>query len=118
MASDVDRDAFTINLIVEPQLILDLVLIEPIRQPMGPVAETFLKLLENETGRVGARLAKIPATIPEDGQTIDRRQDEIRTDRAILGQTSRAQSGERSLKSLAGANMTRRSARIATKAPA
>ena len=36
MASDIDRDLFTINVIVEPQLILDLVLIEPMRQPMGP----------------------------------------------------------------------------------
>jgi hypothetical protein len=63
MASDIDRDLFTINVIVEPQLILDLVLIEPMRQPMGLLAETFLNLLEDETARISARLGKIPATV-------------------------------------------------------
>ncbi len=63
MASDIDRDLFTINVIVEPQLILDLVLIEPMRQPMGPLAGTFLRLLENETARISARLATVPATV-------------------------------------------------------
>ena len=61
MASDIDRDLFTINVVVEPQLNLDLVLIEPMRQPMGPVAETFLKLLEDQTARISVRLAQIPA---------------------------------------------------------
>ena len=61
MASDIDRDLFTINVIVEPQLNLDLVLIEPMRQPMGPVAETFLKLLEDQTARISVRLAQTPA---------------------------------------------------------
>jgi hypothetical protein len=70
MASDIDRDLFTINVIVEPQLNLDLVLIEPMRQPMGPVAETFLKLLENETSRVGARLVQIPPTTHTAGRAI------------------------------------------------
>ena len=62
MAPDIDRDLFTINMIVEPQLTLDLVLIEPLRQPMGPIAETFLRLLEDETARISARWAKVPAT--------------------------------------------------------
>jgi DNA-binding transcriptional LysR family regulator len=63
MAPETDRSRFTINLIVEPQPTLDLVLIEPMSQPMGPVAETFLRLLEDETARASARWAKIPATI-------------------------------------------------------
>jgi LysR family transcriptional regulator, nitrogen assimilation regulatory protein len=64
MASDIDRDLFTINMIVEPRLILDLVLIEPMRQPMGPLAETFLKFLKDETTRISVRLANIPVTLP------------------------------------------------------
>ncbi len=69
MASDFDRDLFTINMIVEPPLILDLVLIEPMRQPMGPVAQTFLKLLEDETARISARWAKGPVTTPSSDRT-------------------------------------------------
>ena len=61
MASDIDRDLYTINVIVQPQLTLELVLIEPMRQPMGPVAETFLKLLEDETARISARWTEAPA---------------------------------------------------------
>jgi len=85
MASDIDRDLFTINVIVEPQLILDLVLIEPIRQPMGPLAETFLKLLEDETARINDRLAKIPGTIPAGGPAIGQMRAESRADRAMYG---------------------------------
>jgi LysR family nitrogen assimilation transcriptional regulator len=89
MASDIDRDLFTINVIVEPQLILDLVLIEPIRQPMGPIAETFLKLLECETAGISAHLAKIPATVPASEQAIGQVQDDIRSDTAMGGHTPR-----------------------------
>jgi LysR family transcriptional regulator, nitrogen assimilation regulatory protein len=63
MASDIDRDLYTINVIVQPQLTLELVLIEPMRQPMGPIAETFLKLLEDETARISARWTETPAAI-------------------------------------------------------
>ena len=83
MASDIDRDLFTINVIVEPQLILDLVLIEPMRQPMGPLAETFLKLLEDETARISARLATIPATVPAGARAIGQMRAESRTDHAM-----------------------------------
>lgn len=58
MASDIERDLFTINMIVEPRLMLDLLLIEPMRLPMGPVAETFLKLLEDETAKTNASWTK------------------------------------------------------------
>ena len=118
MASDVDRDMVTINPIVEPQLILDLVLIEPIRQPMGPIAETFLKLLENETARISVRLATVPATIVAREQANDGVRDQVRTDRTILGERSHGRPSEHSLKSSAGADAVRRQARTATKAPA
>ena len=85
MASDIDRDLFTINVIVEPQLILDLVLIEPMRQPMGPLAGTFLKLLEDETARISARLATIPATAPAGERAIGQMRAESRADRATRG---------------------------------
>ena len=85
MASDIDRDLFTINVIVEPQLILDLVLIEPIRQPMGPLAETFLKLLEDETARINDRLARIPGTIPAGEPAIGQMRAESPADRAMYG---------------------------------
>ena len=85
MASDIDRDLFTINVIVEPQLILDLALIEPMRQPMGPLAQTFLKLLEDETARIGARLATSPATVPADARPIGEMRAESRADRVARG---------------------------------
>ncbi len=55
MASDIDRDRFNVNPVVDPGLTLDLVLIEPLRQPMDSVAQVFLELLEAETARVNAR---------------------------------------------------------------
>lgn len=55
MASDIDRDRFNVNPIVDPILTLDLVLIEPLRKPMDSVAQVFLQLLEAETARVNAR---------------------------------------------------------------
>ena len=59
MASDIDGDRFNVNPIVDPPLTLDLVLIEPMRQPMGSVAQVFLQLLETETARVNARWAML-----------------------------------------------------------
>jgi LysR family transcriptional regulator, nitrogen assimilation regulatory protein len=85
MASDIDRDLFTINVIVEPQLILDLALIEPMRQPMGPLAQTFLKLLEDETARIGARLATSPESVPADARPIGEMRAESRAERAARG---------------------------------
>jgi len=85
MASDIDRDLFTINVIVGPQLILDLVLIEPLRQPMGPLAETFLRLLERETARIGARLAIIPAAVAQGERVRGRMRAEGGADHATSG---------------------------------
>ena len=103
MASDFDRDLFTINMIVEPPLILDLVLIEPMRQPMGPVAQTFLKLLEDETARISARWAKGPVTTPSSDRTTRATPSDDRTSdlagvgvgraRSDLGQSSRPSVG-------------------------
>jgi DNA-binding transcriptional LysR family regulator len=61
MASDIDRDEFTVNPIVEPGLTLDLSLIEPLRQPMDAIAQAFAELVESETARVNARWTKLLA---------------------------------------------------------
>jgi LysR family transcriptional regulator, nitrogen assimilation regulatory protein len=118
MASDIDRDLFTINVIVEPQLILDLVLIEPLRQPMGPLAETFLKLLEDETARIGARLATVAAAVPHGEGATGQMRAEGRADRAMHGGGAwpRPDRG-RPLKPSA-ARGTLKQAKTATEAPA
>lgn len=72
MASDIDRDEFTVNPIVDPGLTLDLSLIEPLRHPMDAIAQAFLELVEAETARVNARWTKLlafkdlgkPGTVP------------------------------------------------------
>ncbi len=52
MASEIERNLFTINMIVKPVFKLDLILIEPIQIPLEPVAEVFLSFLEDEAGRL------------------------------------------------------------------
>ncbi|MCS0496292.1 LysR family transcriptional regulator [Ancylobacter sp. MQZ15Z-1] len=44
---------FTVNPIADPALVMDLVLIEPARRPLGPVAAAFLDVLAQETARIG-----------------------------------------------------------------
>ncbi len=58
MASEIDRGDLTINTIVDPPMTLELVLIEPMRQPMDAMAEEFLRLLEDETERLNRRWSK------------------------------------------------------------
>jgi hypothetical protein len=118
MASDIDRDLFTINVIVEPQPILDLVLIEPMRQPMGLLAETFLKILEDETARISARLAKIPTTTPAGERAIGQMRADSRTDRAMRGGGSwaRPDRGRRLKPSIGSATLAQ--AKTTTEAPA
>jgi DNA-binding transcriptional LysR family regulator len=55
MASEIDRNLLTVNMIVEPEFSLDLVLIEPMQMPIEPVAEAFLTALEDETAALNAR---------------------------------------------------------------
>ncbi len=59
MASDIDRGQFNIHPIVDPELMLELVLITPAHQQMHPVAKVFLRLLETETARVNQRWAAL-----------------------------------------------------------
>ena len=118
MASDIDRDLFTINVIVEPQLILDLALIEPMRQPMGPLAQTFLKLLEDETARIGARLSTSPATAPADARPIGEMRAESRADRVAHADGSWTRSERaRVVKPSVAAGAVRHAKRV-TEAPA
>jgi len=55
MASDIDPELFSVNPIIEPEMKLDLVLIEPMRLPLGVLGETFLGLLEDQTRRANER---------------------------------------------------------------
>jgi LysR family nitrogen assimilation transcriptional regulator len=55
MADDNEARLFTINPIIDPPFILDLVLIEPSRKPISPRAEAFLDLLEEEAVRLNTR---------------------------------------------------------------
>jgi LysR family nitrogen assimilation transcriptional regulator len=55
MADDNEPRLFTINPIIDPPFILDLVLIEPSRKPISPRAEAFLDLLEEEAVRLNTR---------------------------------------------------------------
>lgn len=55
MAAESEPDALVINPLAGPAMILDLMLIEPARRTMSPVATAFLGLLEEEGRRVNAR---------------------------------------------------------------
>jgi DNA-binding transcriptional LysR family regulator len=52
MASDIVKRTVTINPIVDPVFVLDLVLIEPSRRPMSAAAGKFLAVLQEETERL------------------------------------------------------------------
>lgn len=58
MADDNEPRLFTINPIVDPSFMLDLVLIEPSRRPISARAEAFLDLLEEEAIRLNRRWEK------------------------------------------------------------
>ena len=55
MASEAEPGNLAINPLTSPALVLDLVLIEPARKTLSPVAAAFLALLEEEAFRVNAR---------------------------------------------------------------
>ena len=57
MASEVEPTDLVVNPLASPSLVLDLVLIEPARRTLSPVAAAFLTLLEEEAARVNARWA-------------------------------------------------------------
>ncbi len=64
MAGDSEPDSLVINPLMEPALTLDLILIEPGRRAISPVAGAFLTLLEEESLRLNDRWAFLeePAT--------------------------------------------------------
>jgi LysR family nitrogen assimilation transcriptional regulator len=55
MASEQEADALTINPLAAPALTLDLMLIEPARRTISPLAAAFLEILEAEGRRVNRR---------------------------------------------------------------
>lgn len=57
MASEVEPQNLVVNPLAAPALVLDLVLIEPARRTLSPVASAFLALLEEEALRINARWA-------------------------------------------------------------
>jgi DNA-binding transcriptional LysR family regulator len=59
MVSDIEQRQFTINPLADPPLALDLMLIEPSRRPLAPVAEAFLACLREETTRLDARWSQV-----------------------------------------------------------
>jgi DNA-binding transcriptional LysR family regulator len=52
MASEIRSRQFTVNPIADPPFGLDLVLIEPSRQPMSASAQAFLQVLHEESVRL------------------------------------------------------------------
>jgi LysR family transcriptional regulator, nitrogen assimilation regulatory protein len=54
---------FTVNPIVDPAFMLDLVLIEPSRRPMSPAAEAFLENLDDFSAQLNQRWAKLPELV-------------------------------------------------------
>lgn len=61
MASEPEPERFAINPLVSPTLVLDLVLIEPARKTLSPVAAAFLALLEEEAIRINERWTDVLA---------------------------------------------------------
>jgi DNA-binding transcriptional LysR family regulator len=64
MASEIDRSQFNIHPIVNPELMLELVLIRPANQQMHPIAKVFLRLLETETAKVNLRWQELAGPGP------------------------------------------------------
>jgi LysR family transcriptional regulator, nitrogen assimilation regulatory protein len=55
MASEQEADTLTINPLAGPPLTLDLMLIEPARRTLSPLAAAFLEMLEAEGRRINRR---------------------------------------------------------------
>jgi LysR family nitrogen assimilation transcriptional regulator len=72
MAGEHEPDSLVINPLADPALMLDLILIEPARRAISPVAGAFLSLLEAEGARINSRwdgaVARAPAPQPAAAQ--------------------------------------------------
>jgi DNA-binding transcriptional LysR family regulator len=55
MASEMEADSLTINPLADPPFTLDLMLIEPARRTISPLAAAFLEMLETEARRINRR---------------------------------------------------------------
>jgi LysR family nitrogen assimilation transcriptional regulator len=67
MASEQEPDALTINPLAGPPLILDLMLIEPARRSISPLAAAFFDILETEARRINRRWDFLKETEIESG---------------------------------------------------
>lgn len=54
MANEATRRHFTVSRLADPPLVLELVLIQPLRRPLSEPAAAFLAVLEEETARLNA----------------------------------------------------------------
>jgi DNA-binding transcriptional LysR family regulator len=55
MAGDSEPDTLTLNPLTAPAMMLDLILIEPARRTLSPIAAAFLTILEEEGKLLNAR---------------------------------------------------------------
>ncbi len=70
MADDGTRAGLVVTPLTGPDLMLDLVMIEPSRRPMTEAAEAFLARMETESLRLNARWG-VPAVAPDGGRDAD-----------------------------------------------
>jgi LysR family nitrogen assimilation transcriptional regulator len=80
MMADVDdagrASRLTVNPLASPELILDLVMIEPSRRPMSAAARALLERMEQESLRLNARWGVMPdAATPVPGNKADSEKD-------------------------------------------
>jgi LysR family transcriptional regulator, nitrogen assimilation regulatory protein len=68
MVPDIERRQVTVNPIADPPFATDLVLIEPLRQPMSAAAEAFLDILGSETARLNERWS---AFVPQTSYSVE-----------------------------------------------
>jgi DNA-binding transcriptional LysR family regulator len=64
MAQEDEPRPFTVNPIIDPAFMLDLVLIEPSRRPLSRAAEAFLRDLDDFASQLNQRWAKLSELVP------------------------------------------------------
>jgi DNA-binding transcriptional LysR family regulator len=68
MADEIRTELFTVNRIVDPALMLDLILIEPSRRLMSPGARAFLTMLEEEAAGLASQWGRGNLTCARSGR--------------------------------------------------
>ena len=68
MAAEDEAETLTINPLAGPPLTLDLMLIEPARRSISPLAAAFLEILESEGRRINRRWDYLEGTGAREGK--------------------------------------------------